>query len=304
MPLPLNTKQSSLQRLVTVNTTGMSESQSLRLLLSNCSLPANEARILLAHVLEKHYQLSRSALLSRDDMVLNDAAGAEWEALVSRRMNGEPIAYILGKKGFHNIELFVAPGALIPRPETELLVDIALGEIAKFNQPTQVLDLGTGSGAIALAIAIASPITSVIATDQSAEALAIAKQNAQLLHLTNQVEFAQGSWYEALDHNSLFDIIVSNPPYIADRDPHLTQGDLRFEPSSALTDYASGLSCLEVIIAGVDLRLKSGGLIAVEHGFDQSEAVVQLMQVADLTDIQVYLDLAGHCRVVSGRKRL
>ena len=304
MPLLLNTKQNFLQPLVIVNATRMSESQSLRLLLSNCSLPANEARILLAHVLEKHYQLSRSALLSRDDMVLNDAAGAEWEALVSRRMNGEPIAYILGKKGFHNIELFVAPGALIPRPETELLVDIALGEIAKFNQPTQVLDLGTGSGAIALAIAIASPITSVIATDQSAEALAIAKQNAQLLHLTNQVEFAQGSWYEALDHNSLFDIIVSNPPYIANRDPHLTQGDLRFEPSSALTDHSSGLSCLEVIIAGVDQRLKSGGLIAVEHGFDQSEAVTHLMQVADLTDIQVYLDLAGHCRVVSGRKRL
>ncbi len=282
----------------------MSSSPSLRLLLSDCVLPANEARILLAHVLEKHYQLPRSALLSRDDMVLNEAASTDWEALVSRRTNGDPIAYLLGKKGFHNIELLVAPGVLIPRPETELLVDIALGEIAKLNQPTLILDLGTGSGAIALAIASAAPLATVIATDQSPEALGIARQNAQLLDLHNQVEFAQGSWYEALDNRSLFDVIVSNPPYIANLDPHLTQGDLRFEPLSALTDYASGLSCLEAIIAGVDQCLKPGGLIAVEHGFDQSEAVVQLMQVAHLIDIQVHLDLAGHSRVVSGRKSL
>jgi release factor glutamine methyltransferase len=282
----------------------MSSHQSLRHLLSKCVLPANEARILLAHVLEKHYQLPRSALLSRDDMVLNAAAYTEWEALISRRVNGEPIAYILGKKGFHNIELLVAPGVLIPRPETELLVDIALDEIASLNQPTQILDLGTGSGAIALAIASAAPLATVIATDQSAEALGIAKQNAQLIGLGHQVEFVQGSWYEALNHKNLFDVIVSNPPYIAHQDPHLALGDLRFEPSSALTDYAGGLSCLEIIISGADQHLKPGGLIAVEHGFDQSDAVMQLMQAADFVDIQVHLDLAGHCRVVSGRKRL
>jgi len=280
----------------------MIANQSLRVLINDCALPANEARILLAYVLQKHYQLPRSALLSRDDMVLNDAASTEWEVLVSRRIIGEPIAYILGKKEFHNIELLVAPGVLIPRPETEMLVDIALSEIAKLNQPTKVLDLGTGSGAIALAIANESSLAKVIATDQSSEALVIAKQNVQLLDLTTQVEFAQGSWYEAIDQQTQFDVILSNPPYIADRDPHLVQGDLRFEPSSALTDQASGLSCLEVIISGANKYLKPGGLIAVEHGFDQSGPVLQLMRLVGLEDIQAHLDLAGHCRGASGRK--
>ena len=282
----------------------MSISQSLRELIGSCILPANEARILLAHLLEKHYQLPRSALLSRDNMVLNDAASTEWEFLVSRRIIGEPIAYILGKKGFHNIELLVAPGVLIPRPETELLVDIALSEIIKVNRQAKVLDLGTGSGAIALAIASETSLARVVATDQSSEALVIAKQNAQLLDLTTQVEFAQGSWYEAIDQQTQFDVILSNPPYIAGRDPHLIQGDLRFEPPSALTDYASGLSCLEIIISGANKYLKPGGLIAVEHGFDQSGAVLQLMRLAGLEDIQAHLDLAGHCRGAFGRKGL
>lgn len=259
--------------------------------------------MLLAHVLEKHYQLPRSALLSRDDMSLSENALQEWEGLVARRLHGEPIAYILGKRGFHNIELHVGPGVLIPRPETELLVDIALAEIAKLNTPTKVLDLGTGSGAIALAIASASPLASLTATDQLAEALAIATKNAQLLNLTHQVQFSRGSWYEAIAPQSRFDLIVSNPPYIASQDPHLTQGDLRFEPESALTDHANGLSCLELIIFGANQHLKPGGLIALEHGFDQSEAVAQLMEVAGLVDIQVHLDLAGHRRVSSGRNR-
>jgi release factor glutamine methyltransferase len=265
-------------------------------------LPSNEARILLAYILEKHYQLPRSALLSRNDMSLNEPAFLEWESLVSRRVLGEPIAYILGKKGFHNIELEVGPGALIPRPETELLVEIALDEITKLNKHTRVLDLGTGSGAIALSIASAAPQASLIATDQSTEALSIAKKNAQSLNLLDQVQFLLGSWYAALTEPSQFDLIVSNPPYIAHRDPHLTKGDLRFEPESALTDYASGLSCLEIIIAQANQYLKPGGLIAVEHGFDQSGAVLQLMRLAGLEDIKVHLDLAGHSRVTSGRK--
>ena len=293
-----------MQRLATVNTSRMSFSQSLRELISNCTLPANEARILLAHLLEKHYQLPRSALLSRDDMSLDEQAFQEWGSLVSRRVNGEPIAYILGKKGFHNIELQVGPGVLIPRPETELLVEIALAEITKLNKPTKILDLGTGSGAIALSIASAAPLASLLATDRSAEALAIARQNAAFLNLTDRVQFLQGSWYGALVQPEKFEVIISNPPYIANQDPHLTQGDLRFEPESALTDYASGLSCLEIIIAGADQYLKAGGLLALEHGFDQSEAVVRLMKEAGLIDIQVHLDLAGHCRAASGRKRL
>lgn len=282
----------------------MSVSQPLRELINNCVLPANEARILLAHILEKYYQLPRSALLSRDDMSLNEQAFLEWKNLVSRRVLGVPIAYILGKKGFHNIELEVGPGVLIPRPETELLVEIALTEIAKLNKPTKVLDLGTGSGAIALSIASSAPLASLIASDQSTEALAIAKHNAQTLNLLDQVQFLLGNWYTALTEPSQFDVIVSNPPYIAHQGPHLSQGDLRFEPVSALTDFGSGLGCLEIIIAGADQYLKPGGLIALEHGFDQSEAVLELMQVAGLIDVRAHLDLAGHYRAASGRKRL
>ncbi len=280
----------------------MSVDRSLRSILSSSALPPNEARILLAHVLEQHYQLPRSALLSRDDMLLSSVAMDAWKALEARRIEGEPIAYILGKKGFHNIELLVAPGVLIPRPETELLVDIALAEISNHSGQIKILDLGTGSGAIALAVASAAPQSSVTATDQSPDALAIATLNAQSLSLTEQVQFRQGSWYQALDSQALFDVILSNPPYITAQDPHLSQGDLRFEPSSALTDYGNGLSCLEAIISQADQYLKPGGLIAVEHGFDQSDAVVQLMNSAGFNDIEVHLDLSGHTRAVSGRK--
>lgn len=258
--------------------------------------------MLMAHVLERHYQLPRSALLSRDEMQLNPPALAQWKSLESRRIAGEPVAYLLGKRGFHNIELFVAPGVLIPRPETELLVEIGLCEIARLEQPARVLDLGTGSGAIALAIAHETTNVMVTATDESSEALEIAKTNAKLLNVVSKVEFAQGSWYLALKPQDAFDIILSNPPYIASGDAHLNQGDLRFEPISALTDHAGGLTCLEVIIAGALAHLKPNGLIAVEHGFDQSEAVVALMKNAGLSDIQAHLDLAGHLRVASGRK--
>ena len=280
----------------------MSADRSLRSILSSSALPPNEARILLAHVLEQHYQLPRSALLSRDDMLLSSVAMDAWKTLEARRKEGEPIAYILGKKGFHNIELLVAPGVLIPRPETELLVDIALAEISNRHGHIKILDLGTGSGAIALAVASAASQSSVTATDQSPDALAIATLNAQSLSLTERVQFRRGSWYQALDSQALFDVILSNPPYITTQDPHLSQGDLRFEPSSALTDYGNGFSCLEIIISQADQYLKPGGLIAVEHGFDQSDAVVQLMNNAGFNEIEVHLDLSGHTRAVSGRK--
>lgn len=283
----------------------MNPDLSLRSLLSGSPLPASEARLLMAHVLDKHYQLPRSALLSRDDMTLSLEANLAWQELQSKRMAGEPIAYLIGKKGFHNIELFVAPGVLIPRPETELLVEIGLREIQRLETEVtsvNVLDLGTGSGAIALAIANEASSAMVSATDQSSEALAIATTNAKRLGLESRVQFAQGSWYEVLGDKALFDVILSNPPYIANQDTHLTQGDLRFEPISALTDHANGLSCLEVIIQGAGRHLKPMGLLAVEHGFDQSEAVVSLMKAAGLREIQTHEDLAGHQRVVSARK--
>lgn len=280
----------------------MSTNTSLRSLLSDSALPQNEAKILLAFVIEKHYQLPRSALLSRDEMELSLEALEQWRNLESKRLSGEPIAYLVGRRGFHDIELYVAPGVLIPRPETEILVEIALREIQTLNRPANILDLGTGSGAIALAIAHSAPQTIVTATDQSLEALAIAKMNAEQLGFSDRVQFAQGSWYEALKEAIPFDVILSNPPYIAAGDSHLSEGDLRFEPASALTDGASGLSCLEAIILQVHPYLKPGGLVAVEHGFDQSDAVVNLMKAAQLQEIQVHKDLAGHCRAVSGRK--
>jgi len=280
----------------------MGQDLSLRSLLGSSTLPPNEARILMAHILDRYYQLPRSALLSSDQMELSQIALEHWHSLVSKRLVGEPIAYLIGKRGFHDIELFVAPGVLIPRPETELLVDIGLQEIARLAKPAKVLDLGTGSGAIALAIAHAAPQAFVTATDESLEALEIARTNTQLLGLESRVKFRQGSWYEALDQEACFEIVLSNPPYIACQDPHLAQGDLRFEPISALTDHASGLTCLEIIISGSKEYLKPNGLLAVEHGFDQSEAVIALMKLADLHDIQMHLDLGGHSRVASGRK--
>lgn len=280
----------------------MTKDFSLRGLLSASELNPAEAKILLAHILEKHYQLPRSALLSQDAMLLGAEAMTEWKALETRRLSGEPIAYLVGKRGFHNIELFVAPGVLIPRPETELLVEIGLREIERLNNPCKILDLGTGSGAIALAIAHEAPHVDITATDQSPEALAIAKFNAKRLKVDDRVHFFQGNWYGALKKQPSFDLILSNPPYIAAQDPHLGQGDLRFEPVSALTDHHSGLTCLEEIISGAKHYLYPNGLIAVEHGFDQSEAVVTLMQIAGLRDIQTHLDLAGHYRVASARK--
>ncbi|MBU3638350.1 MULTISPECIES: peptide chain release factor N(5)-glutamine methyltransferase [unclassified Polynucleobacter] len=280
----------------------MNQDLSLRSLLSNSVLAPAEAKILMAYVLEKYYQLPRSALLSRDDLVLNAKALEEWKMLESKRIQGEPIAYLIGKRGFHNIELYVAPGVLIPRPETELLVEIGLREITRLNAPTNILDLGTGSGAIALAIAHEAPDAQLTATDQAIEALDIAKINAKLLNMESRVQFFQGSWYEAIEASASYDVILSNPPYITSQDSHLSQGDLRFEPISALTDHGNGLTCLESIISGAKHHLNPNGLLAVEHGFNQSEAVVALMQQAGFQDVQAHLDLGGHYRVASGRK--
>lgn len=280
----------------------MSKDFSLRTLLSATALNPAEAKILMAYILEKYYKLPRSALLSQDELELNEQALNEWKSLESKRLLGEPIAYLIGKRGFYNIELYIAPGVLIPRPETELLVEVGLQEINRLNAPAKILDLGTGSGAIALAIAHEAPKAIITATDQSHEALEIAKANAKQLKVADQVQFFQGSWYTALQAGTTFDVILSNPPYIDSQDPHLKQGDLRFEPLSALTDHQNGLSCLEVIISEAKQHLNPNGLIAVEHGFDQADAVVALMKLAGLSNIQTHLDLAGHYRVASGRK--
>jgi release factor glutamine methyltransferase len=288
----------------------------LRSLLHETSLPKNEARLVLAHLLEIHLQLPQSALLTHDDMALSAVFVEAWVLLEQRRLQGEPIAYLIGKRGFHAIELMVGPGVLIPRPETELLVDLGLDELQRtinkengLNESEHsltMLDLGTGSGAIALAIAAGQPNVTVVATDASQAALDIAQQNAAHLKLSDRVSFCLGSWYAALQNpgntHHRFDLILSNPPYIAADDQHLSKGDLRFEPPSALTDFGSGLTCLATVIDGALAHLKPGGLLAVEHGFDQSPAVLAQMAQAGFEDIRPYRDLAGHWRVASGRK--
>jgi release factor glutamine methyltransferase len=270
----------------------------------------------LAHLLEIHLQLPKSALLTQDETELSDAFCHEWQLLEQRRLQGEPIAYLMGKRSFHAIELMVGPGVLIPRPETELLVDLGLDELQHIINKENVLnesecsltilDLGTGSGAIALAIAASQPKVRVLATDASQAALDIAQQNATRLKLRDRVSFCLGSWYAALqtpgDIYRSFDLILSNPPYISANDPHLSKGDLRFEPQSALTDFGSGLSCLATIIDGALAHLKPGGLLAVEHGFDQSPAVLERLALVGFEDIRPHRDLAGHRRVASGRK--
>jgi release factor glutamine methyltransferase len=290
----------------------------LRSLLNETRLPKNEARMVLAHLLEIHLQLPKSALLTHDETELSDAFVKEWVLLEQRRLDGEPIAYLIGKRGFHAIELMVGPGVLIPRPETELLVDLGLDQLQRLinNNNTlnesecslTMLDLGTGSGAIALAIAASQPNVTVVATDASKAALDIAQQNAARLKLGNRVSFCLGHWYGALqtlgNTHHRFDLILSNPPYIQADDPHLSKGDLRFEPPSALTDFGSGLTCLSTIIDGAIAHLKPGGLLAVEHGFDQSPAVLERLALAGFEDIKPHRDLAGHWRVASGRKAI
>jgi release factor glutamine methyltransferase len=288
----------------------------LRSLLNETGLPKNEARMVLAHLLEIHLQLPRSALLTHDGMELSDPFVEEWRLLEQGRLKGEPIAYLIGKRGFHTIELTVGPGVLIPRPETELLVDLGLDELRRILNNKDglnesecsltMLDLGTGSGAIALAIASSQPNVTVVATDASQAALDIAQRNAMHLKLSDRVSFCLGNWYAALDTlgspTCHFDLILSNPPYIQGDDPHLSKGDLRFEPPSALTDFGSGLTCLAAIINGALAHLKPGGLLAVEHGFDQSPAVLERLALAGFQDITPQRDLAGHWRVASGRK--
>jgi release factor glutamine methyltransferase len=196
------------------------------------------------------------------------------------------------------------------------LVDLGLDELQQILNKNKainesehsltILDLGTGSGAIALAIAASQPKVRVVATDASQAALDIAQQNAARLQLSDRVSFCLGSWYAGLqtpgDVYRSFDLILSNPPYIAANDPHLSKGDLRFEPPSALTDFGSGLSCLATIIDGALAHLKPGGLLVVEHGFDQSPAVLDRLALAGFEDIRPHRDLAGHWRVASGRK--
>lgn len=285
-------------------------------LLENTTLNKTDAKALLGHLINEHLGWPRSALVSRDQEPLPNEVVVAWKSFEAKRLSGIPVAYLTGIKGFHGIELKVNEAVLIPRPETELLVDIAIDEIQRIhvsapNQPIQVLDLGTGSGAIALAIAHASPAISktpihldIVGVDQSLAAVELAHENVNTLGLSHSVAFLQSNWYAAISdrYQAAFDVIVSNPPYIQKDDPHLQTGDLRFEPQLALTDYDDGLSCIRQILDGAHEYLKPGGLIAIEHGYDQATAVTALMKTQGFQAITSLPDLAGHLRVSLARK--
>ncbi len=257
------------------------------------STPDLEAAVLLCHLLEK----PRSFLFAWSDKLLTERQLADFETLIKRRLEGEPIAHITGIREFWSLSLKVTSATLIPRPETELLVEQALLQLAK--TPSLVADLGTGSGAIALAIASERPDCILHATDRSDTALKIARENAQALNLKN-VFFRHGHWFHALPEDAVYDLIVSNPPYIPEQDPHLKVGDLPSEPAGALASGTDGLHDIRSILQQAGQWLQPGGWLLMEHGHEQGEAVRKLFREAGFSSIKTLKDLAGHERVSQG----
>ena len=263
----------------------------IRQLLAALPLEPLENRILLCHALG----ISRVGLITQSERALNSAEAVHLDALVQRRIAGEPIAYIVGEREFFGLPFRVGPGVLIPRPDTELIVELSLERLPPRGR---LLDMGTGSGAIAVACAHARRDASVTALDLSEEALAIARANAAANGA--QVRFLRSDWFAAIGEER-FELIASNPPYIAAGDAHLSQGDLRFEPVGALTDHADGLAALRSIIDGAPDHLMPGGWLLLEHGYDQAEAVRALLAARGFLEVQSWRDLAGIERVSGGR---
>ena len=256
--------------------------------------PRAEAERLLAHALG----VGPTWLYTHRDDVPPAEKVAGFERLLDRRLAGEPIAYLIGHRGFWRFDLAVTPATLIPRPETERLVELALERLPE-GRPLRVADLGTGTGAIALAMAFERPLAQVVATDASAAALAIAQGNAMALGLS-RVEFREGDWFGPLA-GERFDLIASNPPYIARDDAHLTQGDLRFEPASALASGEDGLDDIRRIAADAPAHLHDGAWLLVEHGWDQGAAVREIFANAGLEEIETVQDWEWRDRVTLGR---
>jgi release factor glutamine methyltransferase len=252
-----------------------------------------ENRILLCHATG----LTRVQLITQGDRPLAPDEAARLDDLVARRLRGEPIAYIVGRREFFGLDFQVGPAVLIPRPDTELIVELALERLPQGG--ARLLDMGTGSGAIAVAVAHTRPDADVTALDVSPDALAVAQANAAANGA--RVRFLHSSWFDALDAGESFDVIASNPPYIAAGDDHLARGDLRFEPVGALTDHADGLSALRTIVKGSPRHLAPGGWLLLEHGYDQAPAVRTLLLDAGFTEVQSWRDLAGIERVSGAR---
>jgi release factor glutamine methyltransferase len=265
---------------------------SLQQLQASLPLDPLENRILLCHATG----LTRVQLITRAEQPLTADEAARLSALVQRRLAGEPIAYLVGKREFFGLDFEVSEAVLIPRPDTELIVELAIERLPRSGR---LLDMGTGSGAIAVAIAHSRPDAAVTALDVSEAALAIARKNAA----NNQakVRFLHSDWLKALAADERFELIASNPPYIPAGDEHLSQGDLRFEPSGALTDHADGLSALRTIVDGSRRHLLPGAWLLMEHGYDQAASVRALLDAAGYTEVQSWRDIAAIERVSGGR---
>jgi len=256
--------------------------------------PRLDAEILLAAALDR----PRSYLHAWPERTLAPAQADRFAAWLERRSSGEPVAYILGRREFWSLDLEVTPDTLIPRPETELLVELALARLPA-NRQVAAADLGTGSGTIALALAVERPMARIVATDQSLAALTIARRNAQRLGIRN-VEFREGHWCSPLG-NERFDLIAANPPYVAATDPRWRQGELQFEPAAALVSGADGLDALRTIIVQAPNHLKPGGWLLLEHGYDQGEAVPALLRERGFDAVSDHRDAAGLSRTSAGR---
>jgi len=246
---------------------------------------------------ERAFGQPRAWLIAHADDAVQAAAAAAFAALAERRRQGEPIAYLLGEREFFGLDFRVTPAVLIPRPETELLVELALARIPA-DAPWRVLDLGTGSGAIAVTLAKQRPQARVTAVDLDYAALSVARANAGRHKV--KVRFFCGDWFGALS-GERFDLIVANPPYVAAADPHLGQGDVRFEPQRALVGGADGLDCIRAICASAGAHLGPGAWLLLEHGYDQAEACRALLEAQGLAEVQSWPDLAGTARVSGGR---
>lgn len=274
-------------------------SVSISALIKQSPLARREAEMIIERVLG----IARVTVIAHSDRVMDAAQHQQALLMIERRAGGEPMAYILGTREFYGLDFIVTPAVLIPRPETELLVEQALARLSSLPAPqgARMLDLGTGSGAIAVSVARHSPATSISAVDISGAALAVARQNATVLGA--HIRFTESDWFSALIGET-FDLIVSNPPYVAAGDKHLAEGDLRFEPLSALTDGApgeNGLACIRRIIAEAPPHLKNGGWLLFEHGYDQAAACAQLLAARGFRDLCSFSDLAGTARVAGGR---
>ena len=273
--------------------------QHARQLEAALNLDYSSARIEVQCLLQAVLQVNRAWLLAHPEQPLSTEQQALYNALFERRLHGEPIAYLLGEREFYGLNFKVSPATLIPRPDTELLVELALQRIPQ-QGVFRILDLGTGTGAIALSIAHARPNAEVIAVDASTAALEVAQLNAQRLNLGN-ARLLHSDWFGAL-HGERFDLIVSNPPYIATGDAHLSQGDVRFEPPGALASGADGLDDIRRITAQATTHLHADGWLLFEHGYDQAERVRTLLQQAGFADVFSARDLTGIERVSGGHR--